>query len=204
MSESEDLDLAERVAERLRASEPVDPTFDTRLMSAARAAAARGEVAWFAPNDIAARRDRRAWLTRPRQIGVSPLAGLAAAAVFAAIVVGTTLAVSRGRATDGVSVVAASDQSTTEVVRFVIVAPSARGVSLVGDFNGWNPAATPLARGTGDSTWVVTVSLAPGKYQYAFVLDGQAWLADPSAPISVEDDLGTPSSLLTVADRRRL
>jgi hypothetical protein len=51
---------------------------------------------------------------------------------------------------------------------------------------------------------VVTVSLAPGKYQYAFVLDGQAWLADPAAPISVEDDLGTPSSLLTVADRRRL
>ena len=202
MSESEDLDLVERVAAPLRAPEPVDATFEARLLAAARAAVARGEAPWQQPNVLTSRHPRRSWLTRPRQFRVSPLAGLAAAAAFAAIVAGTTLATSRGRSMPIPADVATATTARAEVVRFVIVAPAAQSVALVGDFNGWNPVATPLARTAGGDAWLVTVSLAAGKYQYAFVVDGRAWLADPTAPISVEDDFGTPSSLLTVGGRR--
>lgn len=202
MSESEDRELGERVAAHLRAPEPVDATFEERLLSATRAAVASGDAPWQQSRSATRHRARRSWLTTPRQVGVSPLAGLAAAAVFAAVVVGATLSLSSGRRTATERAVAATPSPSQEVVRFVIVAPSASRVALVGDFNGWNAAATPLVRDVAGGAWTVTVSLAPGRYEYAFVVDGRAWVADPAAPIALEDDFGAPSSLLTVGGRR--
>jgi 1,4-alpha-glucan branching enzyme len=65
-------------------------------------------------------------------------------------------------------------------VRFVYVAPGATSVSLVGDFNQWNPTAKPLRR-LGDGTWITDVPLPPGRYAYAFVVDGKV-VVDPAAP----------------------
>lgn len=65
-------------------------------------------------------------------------------------------------------------------VRFVYVAPGATSVSLVGDFNQWNPVAKPLRR-LGDGTWITDVPLPPGRYAYAFVVDGKV-VVDPAAP----------------------
>src|SRR5215207_6557507 len=49
-------------------------------------------------------------------------------------------------------------------LRCALLAPGASRVALVGDFNGWNPASTPL-RATGDGyTWSVSVPLAPGRH----------------------------------------
>lgn len=202
MSESDDLDLAERVASPLRAPEPLEAAFEERLLLATRAAVDRGEAPWHRSRTSARDRARRSWLTSPRQIGVSPLAGLAAAAVFAAVIVGATLAFSGSRRRDPAHDVAAQPTPSHEVVRFVIVAPSAHDVALVGDFNGWNPAATPLVRDSASGAWTVTMPLAAGAYQYAFVVDRHAWLADPAAPLALEDEFGAPSSLLTVGVRR--
>jgi 1,4-alpha-glucan branching enzyme len=133
---------------------------------------------------------------------VSPLAGLAAAAAFTAVIVGATLTLSRGGRRDAQRDVAAATAARPQVVQFVIAAPSAHDVALVGDFNGWNPAATPLARGAANGTWVVTLPLAAGRYQYAFVVDGRAWVADPRGAMALEDEFGAPSSLLTVGGQR--
>jgi 1,4-alpha-glucan branching enzyme len=70
----------------------------------------------------------------------------------------------------------------------------------VGDFNDWDPRATPL-RATADSVWSVVVPLRPGRYHYTFVVDGTRWSRDPSAPRALEDDFGTPTSVITVAQR---
>ena len=198
MSESHERGFAERVAAPLRAAETVDPTFDARLLAAARSAIARGEAPWQQPNVTLVRTDRRAWLTTPRRFSMSPLVGLAAAAVFTGVVVGSTLAVTRAQRGDSRRDVVTAASAKTEAVRFVIVMPTASHVALVGDFNGWNPAATRLARDPGGRVWTVTVPLMPGTYQYSFVVDGRAWVADPSASLSVEDDFGAPSSILTV------
>ena len=40
--------------------------------------------------------------------------------------------------------------------------------------------------------------LPPGRYAYAFLVDGQRWIADPAAPPAVGDDFGRPSSVVTV------
>ena len=81
-------------------------------------------------------------------------------------------------------------------VRFVLEAP-AGAVTLVGDFNDWDPQAIPLERQ--DGAWSVTLRLAPGRYRYAFVVDGDHWLSDPSHPLA-QDEFGTPTSVITVAN----
>lgn len=175
MPESED-ELVARVADELRRPVRMDPALDARVMALVRAHPRR----------------RRIWLLRPRMVPVTPLGAFALAATLAAIVAGTTLSVLRLRTA------APGPLSAASAVPFALYAPDARSVALVGDFNDWDTAATPL-RPTGSSgAWVVTVPLLPGRYRYGFVIDGTRWLADPGAPRAPDDDFGTPNSVLTV------
>jgi len=82
-------------------------------------------------------------------------------------------------------------------VRFTVAAPGAVNVSLVGDFNEWNPVALPMTRLGDGTTWEVEIPLAPGRYTYAFVVDGRL-ARDPSAPQAARDDFGAPSSVVLV------
>jgi 1,4-alpha-glucan branching enzyme len=82
---------------------------------------------------------------------------------------------------------------------FVVVAPRAATVSLVGDFNDWDAARTPMQRTRkNESVWTAVIPLTPGRYRYGFLVDGVAWLADPAAPAARDDEFGTPSSVVTV------
>ena len=80
--------------------------------------------------------------------------------------------------------------------QFVLVAPQAASVSLVGDFNDWDPARSPMQ--TAQGVWATTVPLPPGRYRYAFLVNGVEWRADPGAPRARDDEFGTPSSVITV------
>jgi predicted carbohydrate-binding protein with CBM48 len=82
-------------------------------------------------------------------------------------------------------------------VRFELVAPSAGRVSVVGDFNGWNPASLPLRRAGDGRTWEVVVPLPPGRYAYAFMVDGHI-SRDPVAPQGAGDDFGVANSIVLV------
>ena len=84
------------------------------------------------------------------------------------------------------------------VVTFVLVAPQARSVALAGDFDGWDRARMPMRRAA-SGLWTLNVPLAPGRYQYAFVVDGRRFVADPAAPPALGDDFGQPTSVVTVA-----
>jgi hypothetical protein len=46
--------------------------------------------------------------------------------------------------------------------------------------------------------YAVSVNLAPGTYQYKFVVDG-LWCADPQNADSIANDQGTFNSVITVA-----
>ncbi|MFA5124059.1 isoamylase early set domain-containing protein [Zavarzinia sp.] len=79
---------------------------------------------------------------------------------------------------------------STVLVRFVLSEPDAASVTLAADFNGWSSEAMPLRR-TADGDWEIVVPLRKGRaYQYNFVIDGDVWVVDPSAPIRLEDGFG--------------
>jgi 1,4-alpha-glucan branching enzyme len=71
-------------------------------------------------------------------------------------------------------------------------------VALIGDFNAWDTAATPLGKVPSTGLWTVTVRLAPGRHTYAFMVDNSTWMLDPRAPTAQDPDFGTPSSVVLV------
>jgi 1,4-alpha-glucan branching enzyme len=135
---------------------------------------------------------------------LSSIRGLATAAGLAAMLA-TGIWLGRQSVTLPVApVVALGTASDTEVVRqveFVLTAPQASQVMLVGDFNGWTPGATPLRTSERDGIWSVTVPLTPGRHEYVFLVDGKQWLPDPRAPRAPANDFGVPNSVLTVTER---
>lgn len=80
-------------------------------------------------------------------------------------------------------------------VALKLVAPAARQVCVAGSFNNWHAGAAPLQRHGGE--WVGEIRVAPGRYEYLFVVDGQ-WLPDPSAHEQVPNPFGGFNSLLSV------
>jgi len=89
-------------------------------------------------------------------------------------------------------------------VTFVLRAPGATSVSVAGDFNNWDAAATPMSpAGTGD-LWIVNVELPRGVHLYSFVLDGAEWRPDPSAPLAADDAFGGRNSVIVVNGGKRL
>ncbi len=72
----------------------------------------------------------------------------------------------------------------------------ARRVSLSGDFNGWSPDAT-LMKQYDDGHWETTIELAPGRYEYKFVRDGE-WMPDLLARENVLNGYGTLNSVIEV------
>jgi hypothetical protein len=133
---------------------------------------------------------RRAWSLRPL---TAIAAGLACAFVGAA----AAALVLRDAGPAPSAGIAAAPAAARSTVRFTLLAPTASRVALVGDFNGWNPAAVPLRRSTDGRTWEVELPLAPGRYVYSFVVDG-ALARDPAAPQAAGDDFGSPSSVVMV------
>lgn len=79
---------------------------------------------------------------------------------------------------------------------FRLHAPGATTVALVGDFNGWDPAATPLHR-EGDGWWRTALRLPAGTHLYAYVVDG-AWRTPPEATATAPDGFGGSNGVLVV------
>jgi 1,4-alpha-glucan branching enzyme len=88
-------------------------------------------------------------------------------------------------------------RKTLRGVNFICVAPEAQSVSLVGDFNKWNPAANPMKR-MPDGAWLIMVELPHGHHRYAFLVDGALTL-DPRAQGITRNDEGERVSLLPVS-----
>jgi len=90
-----------------------------------------------------------------------------------------------------------SADQTRHHVDFFCDAPQAKGVALVGDFNGWDTTATPMHRTT-DGRWTVTLELHHGHHQYLFVVDGTPRL-DTKAGGTARNNRNEPVSIVAVS-----
>ena len=81
-------------------------------------------------------------------------------------------------------------------VHFEFTHPTAKKVCVAGTFNHWQPEAKTL-HVSGGGRWIKESALAPGSYEYCFVVDGQ-WMPDPLAKESVANPFGGKNSVLKV------
>ena len=87
-------------------------------------------------------------------------------------------------------------KTANEKVIFEFPAPEAQEVCLAGDFNGWDPRTNPMKRAR-NGLWKATLSLAPGRYEYRFLADGQ-WENDPSCSGCVPNPFRSKNCVRTV------
>src|SRR6266567_3103928 len=166
-------DVIERIARHLRRPVQIDPALDGRVMHEINALPT--------PGGATPLRKAWGWLRRPHQVTLTPLGGLAAAAVLAIVILLSRMG----------STPPAPPLAESRGFQFVLVAPRATQVSLVGDFNDWDATRTPMRRTGSEALWTVVVPLMPGRYHYAFFVDGSRcswpwWSRDgrpPSNPI---------------------
>ena len=81
-------------------------------------------------------------------------------------------------------------------VELTYAAPRADRIFVAGDFNHWLPGDLRRRRDETGS-WKVQVWLAPGRYEYRFIVDGE-WQNDPHAPASVRNVFGSSNCVLLV------
>ncbi|MEP6858277.1 MAG: isoamylase early set domain-containing protein [Gemmatimonadales bacterium] len=191
-ADAKDAEFAEQIAARLRAPEHVQPSFEKRLMEKVHA-----EAGLHLP---ASGSSRRSWWRSERVFRVAPLTGLALAAGISLIIGVAGIAI--GSRISALSLVAnraaaTAQRDTVQVVRFVFVDTGATRVELVGDFNEWAKGSTELKPSGAPGVWAVSVPLSPGRHEYAFIINGSRWVADPLA-VKSSDDFGTESSVIRV------
>ncbi|MCU0665529.1 MAG: glycogen-binding domain-containing protein [Candidatus Omnitrophica bacterium] len=83
----------------------------------------------------------------------------------------------------------------SKTVEFKLYAPSAKCVSLAGNFNNWDTGSIKAKKGIKGS-WMIKKSLKPGRYEYKFFVDGN-WVNDPSSS-NIANSFGTQNSIIEV------
>jgi len=161
--------------------EPARERLLSRLVSERGASPARGIRGWFAVHEYHA---------RPAWVFATLVAVLAAGVWLGARV--------NRRATSPLRFVREAADTDTAPVTFMLRAPGATRVSVVGDFNNWDASATPMAHSGSGDLWVLNVRLPRGVHLYSFVLDGSEWRPDPSAPLAADGSFGGHNSVIVV------
>jgi 1,4-alpha-glucan branching enzyme len=88
-------------------------------------------------------------------------------------------------------------QKPLRAINFICHAQNATAVSVVGDFNNWDPKAHPMKH-MPDRSWLLTITLKHGHHRYGFLVDGVLSL-DPHAQGITRNDKGERVSLVPVS-----
>jgi 1,4-alpha-glucan branching enzyme len=91
---------------------------------------------------------------------------------------------------------AAPKKPNKKRVTFTLSAPDASVVAVTGSFCDWLPDVHMLKR-DGKGTWKKMLLLAPGRYEYRFIVDGQ-WCDDQCCAERVPNSYGSHNCVLSV------
>jgi predicted flap endonuclease-1-like 5' DNA nuclease len=83
------------------------------------------------------------------------------------------------------------------LVTFTLLTEEA--VSVVGDFNGWDPHANPLPLSDSGKR-STTIELGPGRYAFRYLADGGRFFDDPEADFLESNGMGDSHGVLEVVD----
>ncbi|HDS29223.1 MAG TPA: hypothetical protein ENN96_01930 [Candidatus Acetothermia bacterium] len=128
----------------------------------------------------------RLWLAPSRSVRwgqIAVLAATATASLFAGFLLSDRVDTPSSPDAPLLSSASARSDDGTHEVLFVLPALEAEAVLVVGNFNNWK--GTPLSDPEGDGIWTTRVNLPPGRYEYAFIIDGRWWGQDPLADATI-------------------
>lgn len=148
---------------------------------------------------------------RGRSVRVWMLVGVAAASAFVGFTIRGTW-MSRANVAPAVAsapvadsarsmlrTVAATEPDAAPIPQqFVFNSSRAHKISVVGDFNRWDPAGAPMTRSPDGELWSVTIPIVPGRHMYAFMIDDSLYTLAPGAPKARDPDLGAEGSIIIV------
>jgi hypothetical protein len=126
-------------------------------------------------------------LWAPREVSIRPAFALAAAAVLVAAL---TLPDIGGPVQEE----PATTADAHVFVQFRLDAAASR-VQLAGSFTNWEPRYE--LRQSVPGIWTITLPLTQGVHDYAFVVDGTRWMADPYTP-QIGDGFGGTNNRLAL------
>jgi hypothetical protein len=140
--------------------------------------------------DVIARAAASLWAARNVSLTIRPAYGLAAAAALALFFV-------YGPSHQPASVAPATAAALEPqlFVQFRLEAPEASDVRIAGSFTGWEPRHQLHQAAPG--LWTVTLPLTRGVHDYAFLVNGTMWVADPFAQ-QVNDGFGGVNSRIAL------
>ena len=81
-------------------------------------------------------------------------------------------------------------------VNFLAYFHGATTVSLVGDFNNWDPQRHPMKKDE-EGNWKKYLLLYPGIYEYKFKVN-DSWQNDPENPLTCPNVFGTKNNFIMV------
>jgi len=201
MSDAERDPVLRRALDELRKLPPADVGAMRRVVNAA--AAARVTPFDSDPGILTPRRGRsvRVWM----------VVGIAAASAFVGFALrgawtsrshlaSTAAALSAPSTVPSIVRTAASTELDAAPVQqpFVFNNSRAHKVFVVGDFNRWDPTATPMTRSSDGELWSTVIPVVPGRHMYAFMVDDSLFTLDPNAPKTRDPDLGAEGSIIIV------
>ena len=182
------------VARALREPVRIDASFNERVMGVVRGLPKHSRLSFW-----------RRW-AMPRTVTVRPLAAslVAASLVVFALVGLWHVSDDLDRAAKPIAnAMFPAKPAAEQPVQFVLVAPDAKKVAVVGDFNGWDASHSEYqAKHRGGGVWSVMAPVPVGHHRYSFVVDDSLWVADPTAPRVVDNDFGTTNSAIVVEEQR--
>lgn len=190
----------DEIARELKRPVAIDARFDARVMSALEPVVV----------PISTRLPRQAPQGRASSLFGLRFGGLVAAAAFGGIAVLGALQFSKPDAPTvaasplelvPVADVAVDPMTVPQDVQFLFASPASRSVSLIGQFNDWDPTATPMYFDEAHGAWTVTIPLLPGRHHYQFLVNGVDHVTDPTAP-EVTSDFSSANSVKTVVPVR--
>jgi hypothetical protein len=188
----------DEIARELKGDVHLDASFDARVMNAVRGMPRHHRFNLWS----------RLTTPRRRTITVTPLSyGLLAASIAMFALLGAAHAYTdlhrAAKPIVNALMPAAKKAAPTQRVQFVLVAPDAKKVAVVGDFNGWDPShAAFQAKHRGGGVWSVTAPVPPGHHRYSFIVDDSVWVADPMAPRVIDNDYGLANSAIVVGENQ--
>jgi hypothetical protein len=202
MTDAERDPVLRRALDELRRLPPADVAAMRRVVTAAAAARVTpfdGEPGLVSPR-------------RGRSIRVWTVVGIAAASAFVGFALrGASMSRARSASTSVASttVKSASPSIVQPVVAteldaapvkqpFVFNNSRAHKVFVIGDFNRWDPTATPMTRSSDGELWSAVIPVVPGRHMYAFMVDDSVFTLDPNAPKARDPDLGAEGSIIIV------